>query len=312
MSAGRPELGALPEELARRFSLRAEAEVAVAAVRRASAAVMAIYATDFGVSYKGELAANDPVTAADHAANAALVEAIAAAFPDDAIVAEESPVPAGFHRARRCWFVDPLDGTRDFVARNGEFCVMVGLAIDGRACLGVVGIPALPAAAGGHPAGSVLVGEVGGPAARLVEGEAPIDVRVSPRAEPAQATVVVSRSRRAPLLDAILRALGGPAERPIGSVGVKISALVDGSADAYLHPSATLDPDKPGAGGAKLWDTCAPEAILRAAGGTLTDGLGRDVDYASAELEHRFGLVASNGVLHARLLAAVRASTPRG
>jgi 3'(2'), 5'-bisphosphate nucleotidase len=301
----------LPAAQLARFSLRAEVEVALAAVRRATDAVMAIYATDFGVAYKGDVAANDPVTAADHAANAALVDAIAAAFPDDVIVAEESDVPSDYHRARRCWFVDPLDGTRDFVARNGEFCVMVGLAIDGRARLGLVAIPALQSAPDLPAAGSILIGEVDGPAVRLV-GDAVVDVRVSTRDDPSTATVVVSRSRRAPLLDTILRALGSPAERPLGSVGVKISALVDGAADAYLHPSATLDPDRPGEGGAKLWDTCAPEAILRAAGGLLTDGLGRDVEYASSELTHRYGIVASNGVLHARLLDAVRASTPRG
>jgi 3'(2'), 5'-bisphosphate nucleotidase len=288
------------------FSLRREAEVALTAARRAAAAVMRVYATDFGVAYKGDRAANDPVTEADHAANAAILEALEAAFPDDAIVTEETPLPPGFHRARRCWFVDPLDGTRDFVARNGEFCVMIGLAIDGRARLGVVSIPALPE----HPRGSTLVGEVGGPAVRLVDGAPAIDVRVSSLPEPARATIAVSRSRRSTLLDAILRRLGGPKERPIGSVGVKISALVDGSADAYLHPSATLDPASPGEGGAKLWDTCAPEAILHAAGGRLTDGLGRDIDYASEDVQHRFGLVASNGALHAALLEAVRAVTP--
>ncbi len=291
------------------FVLRREAEVALAAVRRAAAAVMRLYATDFGVSYKGERAANDPVTEADHAANAAILEELSAAFPDDVIVTEETPLPPGFFRARRCWFVDPLDGTRDFVARNGEFCVMVGLSIDGRARLGVVGIPAL--ADGAHPPrGSTLVGEVGGPALRLVEGAPPIAVHVSSLREPARARLVVSRSRRSALLDAILRRLGGPSERPLGSVGVKISALVDGSADAYLHPSATLDPARPGEGGAKLWDTCAPEAILRAAGGQLTDGLGRALDYASEDVQHRFGIVASNGALHAALLEAVHAVTP--
>jgi 3'(2'), 5'-bisphosphate nucleotidase len=288
------------------FTLQREAEVALAAARHAAAAVMRLYATDFGVEYKGDRAANDPVTEADHAANAAILEALGAAFPADVIVTEETPLPAGFHRARRCWFVDPLDGTRDFVARNGEFCVMIGLAIEGRARLGVVAIPALA----DHPRGSTLVGEVGGPAVRLVDGAPAIDVRVSTLRDPARSTILVSRSRRSSLLDAILRRLGGPRERPLGSVGVKISALVDGSADAYLHPSATLDLARPGEGGAKLWDTCAPEAILHAAGGRLTDGLGRDIDYASADVQHRFGLVASNGALHAALLDAMHAVTP--
>ena len=287
------------------FTLAAEAEAAVAAVRLAAAAVMRVYATKFGVEYKGDRAANDPVTEADHAANLAIVDALSRAFPTDAIVTEETALPAGFERAHRCWFVDPLDGTRDFVARNGEFCVMVGLAIDGRARLGAVGIPVIDG-------GSILVGEVGARAVRLVDGRAPIDVRVSSLTDPAKARFVVSRSRRTPLFDAILAHLGSREARGLGSVGVKISALVDGSADAYVQPAESLDPALSTThGSAKLWDTCAPEAILRAAGGALTDGLGRELDYATQDVAHRFGIVGSNGALHAPLLAAIGAVTPK-
>ena len=276
------------------------------AAARAAAAVMRVYATDFAVAFK-DLAPNaarnaigdDPVTAADKEANAIIVEALAAAFPRDAIVAEESAIPAGFERARRCWFVDPLDGTRELIARNGEFCVMIGLAIDGRARLGVLAVPAL-AAPGCDRLGFVLSGEVG-LGARLVDGAGLVSaLSVSDCDDPARATIVVSRSRRSKLLDPVFAALGHPSELPCGSVGVKIARMLTGArADGYVHLTRTGD-----SVGAR-WDFCAPEAILVAAGGRFTDQRGAAIDYAQQDVRNRSGLVASNTRLHARLLAAV-------
>ncbi|GAC1353139.1 MAG: hypothetical protein NVSMB1_23380 [Polyangiales bacterium] len=212
--------------------LTVEREVVMRAVQRASDAVMAVYRTDFEVAYKNA-AHDDPVTLADRLANDILVEAISSAFPDDPVVAEESAVPRDFESARRCWFVDPLDGTRDFVARNGEFCIMVGLAIEGHAVLGVVGVPALEG-------GFLLIGEVDGGnsfAARLDErGEHRLEV--STVSDATHARVVVSRSRRSKLLDRVFHDLGSAGEIRCGSVGVKIGKVVEGIADAYLHPAS--------------------------------------------------------------------------
>ena len=282
-------------------SLAREIEIAVDAARRAAAAITAIYATDFRVSFK-DVAHDDPVTAADREANAIIVEALQRAFPADAIVAEESPIPPDFQRSRRCWFVDPLDGTKEFVARNGEFCVMIGLAIDGRAMLGVVAVPALPPPSGGAP-GFVLVGDVAARTCRLLHGDVPaIEVRVSSESDPSHSTIVVSRSRRSPRIDAFFARLGGPRELPCGSVGVKVAQLVLGRADAYLHPRSARAHEGP-----KHWDTCAPEAIVVAAGGAFTNIDGDAIDYASSDVVHDSGLVVSNGVLQPALLAAVRA-----
>src|SRR5688572_15348340 len=110
--------------------LSRELEVALALARRAGAAVLEHYAAEIEVEFKdpGE---SDPVTHADRAANAIIVDGLAAAFPGDGILAEESTDSAARLSKRRLWCVDPLDGTREFVEKNGQFVVMIGLAVDG-------------------------------------------------------------------------------------------------------------------------------------------------------------------------------------
>ncbi|HRX03112.1 MAG TPA: 3'(2'),5'-bisphosphate nucleotidase CysQ, partial [Anaerolineae bacterium] len=104
-------------------------------VREAGALVRSFYENGVEVTWKG---VNDPVTAADHAANAYLVSGLRAAFPDDGILAEESADNTYRLDRSRVWIIDPLDGTKEFIGKIGEFAVMVGLAIDGAPVLGVV------------------------------------------------------------------------------------------------------------------------------------------------------------------------------
>ena len=113
-----------------------ELEVARAAAREAGAAIMRFYGdAEVAVRTKAD---ESPVTAADDAANECLETRIRAAFPDDGFMSEESPDDASRFGKRRVWMVDPLDGTRDFLALTGDFCVLVGLTIDGAPVLGVV------------------------------------------------------------------------------------------------------------------------------------------------------------------------------
>jgi 3'(2'), 5'-bisphosphate nucleotidase len=149
------------------------------------------------------------------------------------------------------------------------------------------------------------VGEVG-VGAKLIErrGEES-DLHVSSSTDAKHARIVVSRSRRSPILGAIFSALGAPKEIPCGSVGVKVGLLARGGADAYVHPATGRV-----GGGMKKWDTCAPEAILLAAGGAFTDRDGATIDYASSDIGVRDGVVASNGRIHDALLDAIlRAKT---
>jgi 3'(2'), 5'-bisphosphate nucleotidase len=269
-----------------------ELDAMVRVARAAAARVMEIRrGGDLGLEDK---APGDPVTQADKQANALIVGELAAAFPGHGIVAEET-APASGELARlvareRVFFVDPVDGTREFSQGLPEFAVMIGLAVDGVAAAGVLVLPA---------EGTLLAGRVGAEA--FLERDAAPGVRALLRpsavADPAAARVVVSRSHPSPELARILEELGGPTEIPCGSVGVKVARVAVGDADLYVHPGR----------GAKLWDACGPDAVIRAAGGTFTDVLGAAIDYARPELALTRGMTATNGPLLESTLAAARA-----
>ena len=104
---------------------------AVELARQAGLLILKIYETDFSVSYKGK---SDPVTEADQRANDLIVEGLQRKFPQDSIVAEESFPPRESVKADFVWYVDPLDGTKEFISKNGEFSVMIGLAFKEQAC----------------------------------------------------------------------------------------------------------------------------------------------------------------------------------
>jgi len=274
-----------------------ELEEILRIARSASDLVREVYATPFTVDMKGP---NDPVTRADREANNLICARLAQVFPGEAVVAEESVTAEAAREVsskERVFYVDPLDGTREFVDRNGEFAVMIGLAVRGRAHLGVVVIPAT---------GEALAGRVG-----LTEdrGEAffedaagsrqPLEVPspVAGKPDASAARLVVSRSHRSPLVEKLSSSLGISQITPCGSVGVKVSRVITGRADLYVHNGD----------GIKRWDTCGPEAILRAAGGRFTDLRGAPIVYAGDDLVVRGGLVASNGLFHDATVEAARA-----
>lgn len=269
---------------------RAEAlEKMLDAARAAAAVVMRVYAEDdLGTEMKGP---NDPVTRADKEANALILAKLAADLPGIPIVAEESDPAAfrGFESSRAALFVDPVDGTRDFIARNGEFCVMIGLAEEGRATVGVVLCPAL--ARGTYVAaeglGAFLIGDDG----------ARTPIHVSPLADLSGARCAISRFHRNRRVDAKLRSLGVKELVPVGSSGIKGVMVASAQLELYAHPSRGL---------VKLWDACGPDAIVRAAGGLLTDASGVPFDYRGA-VAQGMGTVAAAPALHAEAVARFRA-----
>jgi 3'(2'), 5'-bisphosphate nucleotidase len=271
----------------------AEAEAILAIAREAAALVLAVRAAGFDVELKGP---NDPVTRADREANALICARLAERFPDHAIVAEESApkdarAAAASTRRARAFFVDPIDGTREFADGRDEFAVMIGLAESGRAALGVVVAPAT---------GVALVGRIGAQPIAFVEQpdgtRSPLQLSAVDR--PAEATMVVSRSHRPRVADEVRARLGIHRELVCGSVGLKVAKVALGEADIYVH----------GGGGCKHWDTCGPEAILEAAGGRFTDLHGERLDYHDPDLAVRRGIAATNGRLHAAVLEAIAAA----
>lgn len=263
-----------------------ELQLASDLARRAGERIMHHYRRCNGVQidYKGGDTSN-PVTAADLDANTLIVQGLHDAFPDDAILAEESPDSGQRQERRRLWCVDPLDGTQEFINRNGEFVVMIGLAIDGEACLGVIYQPTTDDLFWGG------AGQVG----RVRHGEfstfSPSQV-----AQPSHARLIVSRSHRSSAVEKVMQALGSSQETPCGSAGLKASRVALGLADVYVSTSTNTHE----------WDACAPEAILRAAGGMFTDGAGDPLRYNKLETNTPRGMLATNGLLHAPCVEIVR------
>ena len=263
--------------------LERELSAAIEIARDAGRQLLEIYARDFQVAYKSH---NDPVTEADQRANAYIVAELARRFPDDGIVAEESEERGAALHKSRCWFVDPLDGTKEFIAKNGEFAVMIGLAIEGVSMLGVVYQAALD---------KLYYGVVGG-SASLVEGGVTRALRVSEENDPARLKLVVSRSHRPSSVAQIMERLGATSEMPSGSVGVKVGLIAEQKADFYVHVS-----DK-----SSLWDACGPEAVLHAAGGRFVHVDGASIRYATAEMQNRRGILACNAASYECVLEVVR------
>ncbi|HEX2659654.1 MAG TPA: 3'(2'),5'-bisphosphate nucleotidase CysQ, partial [Polyangia bacterium] len=229
---------------------------------------------------------NSPVTIADREANAAILARLAAAYPDDAILSEEAPDDPVRLAKTRVWIVDPLDGTRDFVARTGEFCVHVGLAVDGVATVGVVHQPV---------SGATFLAARGGGAFIEVDGER-TRLAVSAEARASAARLGVSRLNLGGDLRQALAAAGLEKQAVPMGASVKLMAVARGALDAVVNFSAAE----------MEWDTCAPEVVVREAGGSFTDLDGRPFTYNQRDLSHRQGSVASNGACHAALLALLR------
>lgn len=269
-----------------RNTLEKELLVAERLVREAGALVRQYFRQETDVAWKGR---NDPVTAADHFANAHLVEGLRREFPDDGILAEESADDLSRLSRRRVWMIDPLDGTKEFISGIEEFSVMVGLAVGSVPALGVVY----------QPVADLLYRGVPGVLAQLANGAQEVrPLAVSSLDDPADMRLVVSRSHRDPLVGAVGTRLGISKEKPSGSVGLKVGLLATSDCDLYIHPAPGL----------KEWDTCAPEAILVAAGGALSDAWGRALSYNKQDVRQRYGLVATNGRHHERIVSAVSAA----
>lgn len=264
-----------------------ELQVALRLAREAGAAILGYYDSPLQIERKVDAEEyTEPVTQADKAANELIVNALSREFPDDGILAEESVDTERRLSKRRVWMVDPLDGTSGFIARDGDFAVQIGLAVDGRAILGVVY----------QPLTDLLYRAVEGGGSWVErEGFETERARVSDHRELAKMRLAASRNHRSPRMDKVVRALGIEEEVQRGSVGIKVGLIIEQQCDLYVHLSPRT----------KQWDTCAPEIILREAGGRFTDLFGVPYIYNDPEIQNRNGLIASNGAAHETIVESL-------
>jgi len=226
-----------------------------------------------------------PVSQADLDADAAIAGIVRGAFPDDAWLSEESVDDQRRLAARRVWIVDPLDGTRGFLERSEDFSVHVGLAVDGAPVMGVV----LQPVSGG------LYRAVAGEGAFRVRGGEIARIHTSPSARFADLRIGISRHHAPPELLDWLRDERLQARALRSGASGKYLLLAQGDLDAVVTVT----------GGEKEWDSCAPEVIVREAGGTVTDGDGRPLLYNQKDPGRPRGVISSNAVCHRELLERV-------
>ena len=243
----------------------------------AGAAIMTIYArVDFELQSKSD---DSPLTAADLAADRIICDGLAAAFPDIPVVTEERAEGHAAARAERHFLVDPLDGTKEFVQRRGEFTVNIALVEDGAPVAGIVYAPAIGRlfrtdAAGGAIEETVANGVAG--AARPIRVAAPDNGALR---------VVASKSHRDAETDAYIGRYAVAAFKSAGS-SLKFCLVAAGEADLYPRLGPTME-----------WDTAAGDAVLRAAGGHVVrfeDGA--PMRYGRPGRRNPFFIAAADGV----------------
>jgi 3'(2'), 5'-bisphosphate nucleotidase len=243
-------------------------EPVVLLAREAGRRIMAIYAAGFDVNHKADAS---PLTAADLAAHDCLVEGLAelASYP---ILSEESAAIPFEQRTTwdTYWLVDPLDGTKEFIKRNGEFTVNVALIHRHQPVLGVVVVPA---------SGVAYFAAEGCGAFRQPEAGLPESVRVAtPPGQPLR--VVGSRSHGSEEMERYLARLGDHERLPVGS-SLKFCRVAEGLADLYPRIGLTSE-----------WDTAAAQCVVEQAGGAVVDLAGRPLCYnARASLLNPYFLV---------------------
>jgi 3'(2'), 5'-bisphosphate nucleotidase len=236
-------------------------ETACEIARNAGRAILDVYGRDdFAVTRKSD---DSPLTEADQVAHRIISRALAELDGELPVLSEESlPAEHATRRSwQRYWLVDPLDGTKEFVKRNGEFTVNIALVDGQRAVLGAVYAPVLD---------RLYSGVVGLGAWRSDAGAAPQPIAVRSTAA-APLRVVGSRSHPSPELAAYLAGLPAHDITDMGS-SLKICLVAEGAADVYPRLGPTSE-----------WDTAAAQAILESAGGRMIDVAGRPLRYNSKD-----------------------------
>lgn len=254
----------------------------VTLARQAGDAILSVYGQQFEVTSKAD---QSPLTLADTRSHEIIVAGLRALTPDVPVLSEEaSDIPYDERRRwNRYWLVDPLDGTKEFVSRNGEFTVNIALIEDHAPMLGVVHVPVTT---------TTYTGARGAGAFRQIAHEAPLPIHVTTPA-PTPLRIVGSRSHRDDVLARVLPQLQPYELVAVGS-SIKFCLVAEGSADFYPRFGPTSE-----------WDTAAAQAVVEAAGGAVIRLDGSPLGYnTKAELLNPHFLVFGDRGRDWKLLAA--------
>ncbi|MCB0420509.1 MAG: hypothetical protein KDD61_05910, partial [Bdellovibrionales bacterium] len=199
-----------------------------------------------------------PVTSVDLALNKIILEKISAQYPNDAIVSEEVPLATPII-SNRVWFVDPLDGTKDFIKGTGQWGIHIGLALNHRPWAGLVVHPV---------AQKCYLAESGNGAYVIEKGQARRSLKLS-NSHRKDLRIVVSNSHSDPTVNQFIKAENIQDVVPQGSIGLKAALILQDQGDLYFNTS----------GKCSLWDLCAPESLILEGGGELTYLSGESINY---------------------------------
>lgn len=220
-------------------------------------------------------------THVDHEAQQLILGRLREAFPTDGICAEEKTPLADTapHNIERVWVVDPIDGTRGFVMKNGEFSIMVGLTINRITVLGVVLEPILR---------RTTYATVGGGCWVQIGDDAPKRCHVTKEAELAKSVLTQSHSKRGQPPKAVVTSLQPARIIETYSAGIKLALVARGEAEMYVNDYLNFHD----------WDICAGHILVEEAGGKVSLFNGNPVTYGGAGATQRRGMVATNGLIH--------------
>ncbi|MCS7021197.1 MAG: 3'(2'),5'-bisphosphate nucleotidase CysQ [Gemmataceae bacterium] len=263
-----------------------ELTVAIQAAEEAAALLRAEYERFVAIPD----APADITTPADRAAQNLILQILHRHYPQDALCAEESVT--GFEhvpsRGPRTWVVDPIDGTRGFARKNGQFSVMIGLLVEGVPVVGVVAEPAQRRITFARQGGGcwTYVGDATAVRCQVSRRGWADCVLVQSWARPGQV------SRAAALLQPkqVIETYSG---------GIKLASVARGEADLYVNTYTKFHD----------WDVCAGQVLVVEAGGQVTDLFGQAIGYQADEFAQRRGLLASNGLCHAEALVRLQPLT---
>ncbi len=248
--------------------------------------ILEIYASGTDVEFKAD---KSPLTAADKAAHDIIVAALKSLTPDIPVVSEESDSAAAEHIRHNIatwktfWLVDPLDGTKEFLKKTGEFTVNIALIEDGSPTLGVVHAPAIRTLYTGDVKRNEALKFAPGPDEDLSTSSA-IKISTTPDPDPEHYRVVASKDHAGPDVAAFIDRLPGTPELKSMGSSLKFCLVAEGAADFYPRLLPTME-----------WDTAAAHAVIRAAGGQVHDiNTAKPLTYGKPDLKNPYFMATGN------------------